>query len=56
MWKSLVTPPIDAVEGIYRGCEGTSAKEENVCRECFSAVDMTVDGRELFQPQMGQFT
>ena len=44
MRNHLVTPPINDRERIDGGGEGTSAKEENVGREWFSATDMTVGG------------
>ena len=44
MWNRLVTPPIDDREGMERGGEGTSAKEDNGGREWLSEADMTVDG------------
>ena len=43
MWNHLVTPPINDREGMDRGGEGTSAKEDNVGREWLSAAAMLVD-------------
>ena len=43
MWNRLVTPSIDDREGMGRGDEGTSAKEENGGRDWFSAAAMAVD-------------
>ena len=42
MWNRLFTHPIDDREVMDGWGEGTSAKEENVGREWFSATDMTV--------------
>ena len=44
MWNRIFTPPIDDREGMDRGGEGTSAKEENGGREWCSAAAMAVDG------------
>ena len=43
MWNRIVAPPADDREGMDRGGEGTSAKEENGGRERFSAAAMIVD-------------
>ena len=43
MWNRLVTPSIDDREGINRGGEGTSAKEENGGREWLFAEVVAVD-------------
>ena len=43
MWNRLFTPLIDDREGMDGGGEGTSAKEGNGGKECFSAADVTVD-------------
>ena len=44
MWNRLVTPQIDEREGLDGGGEGTSTKEDNGGRECFSAAAVTVYG------------
>ena len=44
MWYRLVTLSIDDRKGMAGGGEGESTKEENVVRECFPVVAMTVGG------------